>query len=71
MISWSQERLRLSTKRTSIKSLPDTPEEIPISADTVFLLGYMNSTPVTAALIRQWTLADPVLSKVEAHVMRG
>ena len=31
----------------------------------------MNSTPVTAALIRRWTLADPVLSKVKAHVMRG
>ena len=26
--------------------------------------------PVTAALIRQWTQADPVLSKVKAHEMR-
>ena len=27
--------------------------------------------PVTAALIRRWIWADPVLSKVKAHVMRG
>ena len=33
--------------------LPDTPKEIPTTADTVFLLDHMNSTPVTAALIRQ------------------
>ena len=51
--------------------MPDTPEEIPTLADTVFLLDHMNSTPVTAALIRRWTLTDPVLSKVKAHMMRG
>ena len=32
--------------------LPDTPVDIPTLADTVFLLDHINSTPVTAALIR-------------------
>ena len=51
--------------------LPDQPAEIPTPADTIFLLDRINSTPVTAAMIRRWTQADPVLSKVKAHVMRG
>ena len=41
---------------------------VPTPADTIFLLDYLNSTPVTAVLIKQWTQTDP---KVRAHLMRG
>ena len=61
-------RCNLNVDALSRFPLSDTPEEIPTPADAVFLLDHMNSMPGTTALIRQWTLADPVLSKVKAHV---
>ena len=51
--------------------LPNQPKEVPTPADTIFLLDYLNSTPVTAALIKRWTQTDPILSKVKAQIMRG
>ena len=37
-------------------------------AGIIFLLDCLNSTPVTAALIKQWTQNDPILSKLKAHL---
>ena len=44
--------------------LPDTPTDIPMSTDTVFLLEKLNDTPVTSNMINRWTNQDPVLAKV-------
>ena len=44
--------------------LPHQPKVVPTPADTIFLLDYLNSTPVTAAVIKKWTQNDPILSKV-------
>ena len=40
--------------------LPETPETIPLPGETVPLLDILNSLPVTAEQIRQWTNNDPV-----------
>ena len=51
--------------------LPDTPTDIPMSADTVFLLEKLNDTPVMANMIKRWTNQDPVLAKVKHCVLKG
>ena len=51
--------------------LPHYPKVVPTPADTVYLLDYLNSTPVTAVVLKKWTHTDPVLSKVRAHLMKG
>ena len=47
------------------------PKVVPTPADTIFLLDYLYSTPVTTTLIKQWTQTDPILFKVRARLMRG
>ena len=41
--------------------LPDEPTEIPTPADTIFLMDQINSTTVTAALMRWWTLLISII----------
>ena len=50
--------------------LPDTPADIPMPADTVFLLEKLNDTPVTANMIKRWTNQDPVLAKEKHCVLK-
>ena len=35
--------------------LPNTPKEVPVAPEIVALINTLNSTPVTAAVIKQWT----------------
>ena len=51
--------------------LPDTPEDVPIPADTVLLLECLNSSPVTASQIKSWSSQDPLISKVLSYVLQG
>lgn len=51
--------------------LPDNPTHVPIPVDTVFLLDQLDSTPVTATMIKKWTTQDPVLAKVKTFVLKG
>ena len=51
--------------------LPETPEVVPLPGETVLLLDMLNSLPVTAQQIRQWTNNDPVLSRVRNLLLRG
>jgi len=40
-------------------------------ADTIHLLEQLNSTPVTATLIKQWTAQDPILAKAKTLALQG
>ena len=51
--------------------LPDTPEEVPIPADTILLLECLNSSPVTASQVKNWSSQDPIISKVLSYVLQG
>ena len=51
--------------------LPDTPTDIPMLADTVFLLEKLNDTPVTSNMFKRWTNQDPMLAKVKNWVLKG
>ena len=51
--------------------LPLPPTEVPMPADTVFLLEHLNDMPVTANMIKRWTNQDPVLAKVKNFVLKG
>ena len=39
--------------------------------DTVLLLEYLDSIPVTAKQIKVWTDHDPVLSRVRKYILHG
>ena len=39
--------------------------------DLIHLVDHLSATTVTAALIKEWTAKDPVLSKVKKYVMVG
>jgi len=47
--------------------LPSTPKEVPVAPEIVALINTLNSTSVTAAVIKQWTAKDPTLSSVGSH----
>ena len=51
--------------------LPDKPAEVPIPGETILVLDMLNSLPVTAEHIKQWTNNDPVLSKVRTMLQQG
>ena len=46
--------------------LPQAPERVPVPPETIHLMDAVNSSPVTAAHIKQWTMKDPILSKEES-----
>ena len=47
-----------------------TPPNIPMPADTIFLLEKLNNISVTTKMIKTWTNQDPVLSKVKNFVLK-
>ena len=51
--------------------LPDKPAEVPIPGETILVLDMLNSLPVTAEHIKQWTNRDTVLSRVRTMIQRG
>ena len=44
--------------------LPDSPKQIPAPAETVQLMEFIDSGPISQKQIRAWTRADPVLCRV-------
>ena len=51
--------------------LPDNPAEVPIPGETILVFDMLNSLPVTAEHVKQWTNRDPVLSRVRTMIQRG
>ena len=51
--------------------LETAPKDVPVPGDTVVLLETLQSSPVTAKLIKTWTNRDPTLSKVRDLVKKG
>ena len=53
--------------------LPESPAsaEVPLPGEVVCLLQTLQSSPITAEQIRQWTSKDPVLSRVRELVAKG
>ena len=51
--------------------LATAPTDVPVPGDTVMLLETLQSSPVTAKLIKTWTNRDPILSKVRDLVKKG
>jgi hypothetical protein len=51
--------------------LPTTVKSTPIPRETIFLMNYLNSTPITGEEIRQWTSKDRVLSRVFDWIQTG
>ena len=51
--------------------LPEAPKEVPIPADTILLMEYLQDSPTTAAQITLWTDRDPLLSRVRKMLLHG
>ena len=51
--------------------LPGMPACVTTPPDTVLLLEYLDSIPVTAKQIKVWTNHDPVLSRVRKYILHG
>ena len=47
------------------------PTTVPRPAETLHLMEFLDSSPVTVAQIRRWTSVDPVLSQVYRYVRDG
>ena len=51
--------------------LPDTPDKVPVPAEVVLLMNYLDdSAPVSVDQIRRWTDRDPILAQVK-HMLRN
>ena len=51
--------------------LPEPPLTTPHPADIILLMETLQTSPVTAQQIRQWTDKDPLLSRVRTLVLQG
>ena len=51
--------------------LPSVPREVPLPGETILLLQNLQSSPVTAKQIKQWTARDPILAKVTEMLLSG
>ena len=51
--------------------LPNCPNEVPTPGELVLLLENLQTSPVRAHQIKQWTDKDPVLSKVCKLILQG
>ena len=51
--------------------LSEAPSEVPTPAELVLLIQHLEEATVTANQIRNWTLHDPVLSKVCKYIQEG
>lgn len=51
--------------------LPEHPTSVPLPAETIFLMEFLKSSPVTASHIRAWTRKDPLLARVLKYVKEG
>ena len=51
--------------------LPEMPTDVPLPGETILLLDMLNSLPVTAEQMRQWTNNDPGLSRVQTMLQKG
>ena len=43
--------------------------QVPVPADTILLMDYLQASPITASQIKTWTDRDPVLSKLHKIVV--
>jgi hypothetical protein len=46
-------------------------KEPPVPGETILLMNFLETSPVTSKQIRQWTASDPVLSKVKTYILQG
>ena len=51
--------------------LPQAPSEIGTLGETILLMNMLQSVPVAAQQIEQWTGRDPVMSAVRSFVLKG
>ena len=51
--------------------LPKAPREVPVPADTILLMDYLQASPITASQIKTWTDRVPVLSKLRKMLLQG
>ena len=51
--------------------LSETVSEVPLPREMVLLMETLQTAPVTAKQIKQWTARDPVLSRVKMFVEKG
>jgi len=51
--------------------LPEMPESVPTLGETVVLMQSLQTSPITFNKLKQWTLQDPILSKVHTLLLQG
>ena len=60
-----------NTDMLSRLPLPESPPDVPLPGETILLLEQLQSSPITAGQIKNWTNQDPVLSRVRNNVLHG
>ena len=51
--------------------LPEMPESVPVSGETILLMEHLEGTPVHSGHIKEWTKRVPVLSQVQRFILEG
>ena len=50
---------------------PEHPQSVPLPAETIFLVEFLESSPIKAVQIRSWTKRDPLLVQVVKFIKEG
>ena len=51
--------------------LPERPDSVPVSGETILLMEHLEGSPVHSGHIKEWTKRDPVLSQVRNSILEG
>jgi len=60
-ISYRPSRDHANADMFSRLPLPESPQDIPLSGETILLLEHLQSSPTTANHIKKWTDQHPIL----------
>ena len=64
-VSYSPGRKQTNADALSRLPLPEAPNEVPVPSETMLLLEYLSSLPMSAEQLRLSTARDPTLAKVK------
>ena len=70
-ISYKPSKDQVSADLLSRLPLPEAPEKVPVPADTILLMEYLQASPTIATQIKTWTDRDLLLSRVRKMLLQG
>ena len=70
-IQYREGNLNANADALSRLQLPETPSSTPVPGETVLLMELLETTPITADQVKDWTRRSPVLARILKFIKQG